>query len=164
VDFAVVSEIQRSSAFYVGATAGLANVSRTEQMKIAKYAELGFGASATFIPAVASTLGAWGNHASPHPHDLQTLEMQTQSLVKGALLDQGLRPEAILRSLEMSKYRNCSFFDYSSHTCRSACLGIVSEKKENSKCKLEIERGLFLLVLITLPLELLNCFSGELPI
>ena len=63
VDFGVVSEIQRSKAFYVGATAGLANVSQTEQMKIAKYAELGFGPSATFIPAVASTLGAWGNHA-----------------------------------------------------------------------------------------------------
>ena len=52
-----------SNSFYVGATAGLARVTQAEQFKIAKYAHLGFGPSATFIPAVASTSGAWGNKA-----------------------------------------------------------------------------------------------------
>ena len=59
----VVDEQQPSNFFYVGATAGLARVTQAEQFKIAKYAHLGFGPSATFIPAVASTSGAWGNKA-----------------------------------------------------------------------------------------------------
>ena len=63
VDFAVVSEVQQSKSFFIGATAGLENVMRTEQFKIAKYADLGFGPSATFVPAVASTSGAWGSKA-----------------------------------------------------------------------------------------------------
>jgi hypothetical protein len=32
-------------------------------LKIAKYADVGFGASATFLPVVASTSGAWGDKA-----------------------------------------------------------------------------------------------------